>query len=62
MKTHPCGPSNTKSADRQKIKGDMTDRGSVAETEKTLGYPERRPNTWLSALVLAFSLGNGSLS
>lgn len=39
MKTHPYGPSNTKSARRQKIRGDVIDRGSVAETEKTLGYP-----------------------
>lgn len=40
MKTHPYGPSNTKSAERQEIRGNMIDRGSVAETEKTLGCPE----------------------
>lgn len=34
MKTHPYGPSNTKSEEMQKIRSDMIDRGSVAETRK----------------------------
>lgn len=55
MKTHPYGPSNTKSAERQKIRGEMIDRGVSSRD---------RENTWLSwakTKSVAECLGSGFL-